>query len=134
MAFTLDTRLARDCVDLGTLNLCRILLMDDSRFPWVILVPQRPDLVEIYQLRGPDQTRLLAESSRVSEHLAREFNADKMNIATIGNLVSQLHLHHIVRHRGDAAWPAPVWGFETRRPYDIRSRDQMSERLRRLLL
>jgi len=133
MDFQLDGRLARDCVDLGTLELCRVLLMDDARFPWVILVPQRPDRTEIYQLSEPDRTRLTVESAHVLQRIAQEFKADKMNIAAIGNLVPQLHLHHIVRYRDDVAWPAPVWGFESRRPYGARARAQMSERLMGLL-
>lgn len=134
MDFRLDSRLAGDCIDLGALELCRVLLMDDARFPWVILVPQRPDLTEIYQLSTPERIRLITESTCVSQRLARDFDADKMNIAAIGNLVPQLHVHHIVRYRSDAAWPGPVWGFETRRPYAPRARDRMSARLRRLVL
>jgi diadenosine tetraphosphate (Ap4A) HIT family hydrolase len=115
--FTLHPRLAEDCITLGRFRLCRLLLMNDSRYPWFILVPEKTGLTEIYQLSLADQITLTAESSFLAENLAKLFEADKMNIATIGNLVPQLHIHHIVRYQNDAAWPAPVWGKFDRIPY-----------------
>jgi len=115
--FELHPRLHEDCVELGRLGLCRLLLMNDANYPWLILVPEREGVREIYQLAAEDQARLLAESSWLAQRLDRHFRADKLNIAAIGNLVPQLHLHHVVRYRDDPAWPAPVWGRVPPRPY-----------------
>ena len=110
MTFQLHPRLEQDCIELGHFKLCRLLLMNDSQFPWFLLIPERPDLTEQHQLSKPDRVQLIDESCYLSENLATLFNADKMNIAAIGNLVPQLHIHHIVRYRSDLAWPGPVWG------------------------
>jgi len=91
--------------------------MNDSQYPWFILVPERADLQEIYQLSKAERGLLTEESSYLAENLAVLYNADKMNIAAIGNMVPQLHIHHIVRYRTDKAWPAPVWGKFTAEPY-----------------
>lgn len=108
--FELDPQLRKDCHDLGRMELCRVLLMNDANYRWFILVPEVPGMTEIFQL-GPDRVRLLAEeSARFSEAIAERFAADKINVAALGNVVSQLHVHHIVRFRSDPAWPAPVWG------------------------
>ncbi len=108
--FKLDPQLCKDCHDLGRMELCRVLLMNDSNYPWFILVPEVPDLTEIYQL-GAERVRQLAdESARFAETIAERFSADKINVAALGNVVSQLHVHHIVRYRSDVSWPAPVWG------------------------
>jgi diadenosine tetraphosphate (Ap4A) HIT family hydrolase len=115
--FTLHPRLAEDALTLGRFGLCRLLLMNDSRYPWFILVPEKAGLTEIYQLSQADQIALTAESSFLAENLADLYQADKMNVATIGNLVPQLHIHHIVRYKTDPAWPAPVWGKFDRLPY-----------------
>lgn len=116
--FTLHTQLAKDCVVLGDLPLCRVLLMNDAQYPWTILVPRREDVAELFQLSRIDQQQLLQETNSVAAALAGHFNADKMNIAALGNVVPQLHLHVIVRFRGDAAWPRPVWGVQPAQPYD----------------
>jgi diadenosine tetraphosphate (Ap4A) HIT family hydrolase len=108
--FELHPRLREDCLELGSFDLCKLLLMNESRYPWLILVPQRAGISEIYQLSEADQARLWRESSALAQSLMQAFQADKLNIAAIGNLVPQLHLHHVVRFQGDAAWPAPVWG------------------------
>lgn len=115
--FALHPRLKEDCVTLGRFGLCRLLLMNDTHFPWFILVPEKTNLIEIYQLSKLDRMRLMEESSRLAEGLADLYRADKMNIAAIGNLVPQLHIHHIVRYKNDAAWPAPIWGKFDRKPY-----------------
>jgi len=115
--FELHPRLAEDCITLGRFGLCRLLLMNDSHYPWLILVPEKPDLTEIYQLSPDERIQLTEESSLLAEALADLYRADKMNIAAIGNLVPQLHIHHIVRYQNDAAWPAPVWGKFDRIPY-----------------
>jgi len=115
--FELHPRLAEDCITLGRFGLCRLLLMNDSHYPWLILVPEKPNLTEIYQLSPDERIQLTEESSLLAEALADLYRADKMNIAAIGNLVPQLHIHHIVRYQNDAAWPAPVWGKFDRIPY-----------------
>lgn len=92
--------------------------MNDRTWPWVILVPVRPGIREIYELEPADQQRLLVESSALSKDMMARFDGDKMNVAALGNMVPQLHLHHIVRFRGDPAWPAPVWGTQPPVPYD----------------
>ncbi len=115
--FRLHPRLAEDCLRLGRFPLCHLLLMRDASYPWCILVPDREDVREIFQLSADDQAQLLRESSVLSSLLTERFQADKLNIAAIGNLVPQLHLHHVVRYRGDRAWPAPVWGRHAAEPY-----------------
>lgn len=115
--FELHPRLQQDCIALGRWPLCRLLLMNDSHYPWFILVPERAGVTEIFQLDEADQRQLLWESSTLARALSETFRADKLNIAAIGNLVPQLHVHHVVRYRGDAAWPAPVWGYTPATPY-----------------
>lgn len=110
MAFELHPRLAADCFKVGCFELSLLLLMNDARYPWFILVPQRPDISEIHQLSGALRQQLMSESAMLSEALAAGFHADKINIAALGNVVPQLHIHHIARFHGDPAWPAPVWG------------------------
>jgi diadenosine tetraphosphate (Ap4A) HIT family hydrolase len=131
--FQLHPRLAADTVEVGRLPLCRVLLMNESRFPWVILVPERPGVTEIYQLEAADQRQLIAESSAVARCLAQSFRADKMNIAALGNQVPQLHLHHVVRQRTDEAWPSPVWGRFEPRPWAADALAEQLAALRRLL-
>ena len=113
----LHPRLQQDCLLIGRFSLCRLLLMRDANYPWFILVPDREGISEIYQLSEADQVQLLRESSRLAGVLAERFRADKLNIAALGNVVPQLHIHHVVRYRDDAAWPAPVWGRVPARPY-----------------
>ena len=110
MTFQLHKQLESDCVTIGRFTLSRLLLMNDNQFPWLILVPEVADITEIYQLTKQQQGVLIEESSYLAEQLRMIFNADKINIAAIGNLVPQLHIHHVARYRSDKAWPAPVWG------------------------
>jgi len=110
MPFELHPRLAADCFVVGRFELCLLLLMNDARYPWFILVPQRVGISEIHQLSGALRQQLMSESAALSEALAVGFDADKINIAALGNVVSQLHVHHIARYTTDPAWPAPVWG------------------------
>lgn len=117
MPFTLHPQLNQDCHKLGSFELGLLLLMNDAQYPWFILVPQRPDLREIYQLEPAEQVLLLRESSALGLALMQAYRGDKLNLAALGNMVPQLHLHHIVRHAGDPAWPAPVWGRHPPRPY-----------------
>lgn len=106
----IDPRLLNDCEVLGKFKLCHVLLMRDANYPWCVLVPDREGLTEVFHLSQEDQIQLNIESNTLLEFLKNEFNADKMNVAALGNVVSQLHIHHIVRYKKDIAWPAPVWG------------------------
>ncbi len=108
--FQLHERLQQDCILIGRFSLCQLLMMNDSQFPWFILVPERADIKEIYQLSVADRQLLSEESCFLAENMADLFKAHKMNMAAIGNMVPQLHIHHIVRYQTDKAWPAPVWG------------------------
>jgi diadenosine tetraphosphate (Ap4A) HIT family hydrolase len=108
--FSLDPRLDNDTLLIGEFKLCRALLMNDARYPWVILVPRITGLTEVYQLSAADQQQLMLESNTVAQKLAELVSADKMNVAALGNVVSQLHIHHVARYHQDEAWPAPVWG------------------------
>lgn len=127
--FELDHRLKSDCVWVGDLMLSRVLLMKDANYPWIILVPKRNEVSELYQLDTDDQEQLIWESSFVAKSLAQEFNADKMNIAALGNVVAQLHVHHVVRKHTDPAWPDPIWGKVRPRAY---SSTQLKDRVSRL--
>lgn len=113
----LHPQLAADCKVLGRFRLCHLLLMNDRNYPWFILVPDRADIREIYQLEATDRKQLLDESCLLSEFLMHEFNGDKLNIAALGNQVPQLHLHHVVRYQSDPAWPTPIWGKYPALPY-----------------
>ena len=128
--FELHPRLQNDCLELGRFPLCRLLLMNESRYPWFVLVPERADLTEIYQLSDMDQQLFWRESSRLAQSLAVTYQADKLNIASIGNLVPQLHVHHIVRYRNDAAWPGPVWGRFEPMPYQDDQRNELIARIK----
>jgi diadenosine tetraphosphate (Ap4A) HIT family hydrolase len=120
MTFQLHPRLKEDCIAIGRFELCQLLMMNDSQYPWFILVPERADVQEIYQLSKTERELLTEESSYLAENLAALYQADKMNIAAIGNIVPQLHIHHIVRYQTDKAWPAPVWGKFDAVPYTER--------------
>ena len=116
-SFKLHPRLQQDCIGLGRFELCQLLLMNDSQYPWFILVPEIADIKEIYQLSKTNRQLLAEESNYLSENLAQLYTPDKLNIAAIGNLVPQLHIHHIARYQTDIAWPAPVWGQFNAIPY-----------------
>ena len=114
----LHERLKKDCHLLGNFELCWLLLLDDTNYPWFILVPMREQVTEIHQLTENDQQQLLKESMNFSRCLEDVFQPDKLNIAALGNVVPQLHIHHIARYKNDACWPAPVWGAVKAIPYD----------------
>ena len=117
MNFQLHPRLQQDCIRIGRFDLCQLLMMNDSQYPWFILVPEIADVSELYQLTQAQRALFIEESCYLAEQLATLFNADKMNVANIGNLVPQLHIHHIVRYSTDIAWPVPVWGKFPAIPY-----------------
>lgn len=122
--FQLDPKLLNNNLEIGRTPLCRLLLANDSRFPWLILVPAREGVTEIYQLSEADQQQLIRESSLLAQRLAEVFQAHKLNVAALGNLVPQLHIHHVVRYRTDSSWPSPIWGQGAPEPY---TPDQLTE-------
>jgi|SRR5690554_254445 len=115
--FALDQRLSSDTYLIGRFELSLLLLAKDANYPWCILVPEREDAIELYHLNSADQQQLTRESSQLSEVMYSLFDADKINIAALGNLVPQLHVHHVVRLTSDPAWPAPVWGAVAAKAY-----------------
>lgn len=117
--FSLHPQLAQDTYVVTDLPLCRVLLMNESRYPWFILVPRRAGIREIHVLTAAERSQLWAESDQLSRALMALFQPDKLNLAALGNMVPQLHLHHIARFQTDAAWPAPVWGKFAPEPYTI---------------
>ncbi|KXG81647.1 HIT domain-containing protein [Pseudomonas mosselii] len=131
--FTLDSRLQEDSLVLGDLPLCRLLLSKDANYPWFILVPRRADITEVFELEEADQQQLWVETTALAEALKDAFAADKMNVAALGNVVSQLHMHVIVRRQGDAAWPAPVWGKVPAIGYTEEQIDGIRQHVRALL-
>ncbi|MFJ4056021.1 HIT family protein [Pseudomonas sp. NPDC089743] len=131
--FEMDLRLQQDSLVLGDFPLCRLLLSKDANYPWFILVPKRAGVSELFDLSPDDQAQLWKETTCLAEALKTEFAADKMNVATLGNVVSQLHMHVIVRRHGDAAWPAPVWGKVPAVEYGPGQVDAIRQRLRVLL-
>lgn len=116
--YCLHERLAADTLSLGRSRLCEVRLMNDQTWPWVLLVPALAGIREIYELSAEQQQVLMQESSTLSRGMMEAFGGDKMNVAALGNMVPQLHLHHIVRFEGDPAWPGPVWGKQAPVPYD----------------
>lgn len=133
VSFVLHSRLEADTIPLGESRLCEVRLMNDSHWPWVLLVPRVADISEIYQLPKTHQMRLAEESSLLGEAMMQAFAGDKLNVAALGNMVPQLHLHHIVRYQGDPAWPGPVWGKVTPAPYDEQSIADIAARLQPVL-
>lgn len=131
--FALDSRLQQDTLPIGDFPLCRLLLMKDARYPWFVLVPRREEVVELFQLDAEDQRTLWQETSELAETLKDTFGADKMNVAALGNVVSQLHMHVIVRRRDDDAWPAPVWGKHPALPYTDAQIAAIRDKLRLVL-
>ncbi|MCG8489995.1 MAG: HIT domain-containing protein [Sneathiellales bacterium] len=117
MSFTLDPRLEKDTVAIGKVGLCQILLMKDARFSWIIIVPEIPGLTELHELQGSDYKDVMTLVHTLSSEMKARLSAHKMNVAALGNMVPQLHIHIIARIEGDAAWPSPVWGVGTAVPY-----------------
>ena len=128
--FALDDRLARDSRSLIRIGLCELRLQNDRRWPWLVLVPQRPDVAEVFELTPLDQAMLTFEMNTVAVALKAATGADKINVAALGNIVRQLHVHIIARNEGDAAWPGPVWGYGRAEPY---ADDEMEALVNRIL-
>jgi len=127
--FKLDERLARDSDCLSRFGLCQLRLVKDSRWPWLVLVPQRNDVSELFELRPLDQAVLTFEINAVAAALQKVTGATKVNVGALGNMVRQLHVHVIARHEGDANWPGPVWGHGTAQPWDEAKRQDFIEKL-----
>lgn len=123
--FELDERLRADTIECGRMDLCCVLLMKDSRYPWFILVPQRRGVTEIHHLSQADQVQLWRESCWLSRWMEDSFAFDKLNVAALGNIVSQLHLHHVGRLVGDPAWPGPVWGHSPAVSYETSEQERL---------
>ena len=131
--FSLHPQLAADTTPVGDLPLSRVLLSNDANYPWLILVPRQPGLVEIIDLAQSDQVRLMGEIAQAAQALKRVTECEKLNIAAIGNVVPQLHVHVIARRHSDAAWPKPVWGATPAIAYKPSVRDGFVGALRRAL-
>lgn len=110
MSFELHPRLAADTVSVGRFSLSWVLMCRDASYPWCLLVPCRAKLKELHDLSAVDQHQLMDESSRLAKAMVQLFRPDSMNVAALGNVVEQLHVHHVARFRADRAWPAPIWG------------------------
>lgn len=133
MSFLIDPRLAADTQPIAEMQLSSLLLMDDARFPWLILVPRIAGARELSDLDEADRHSLLGEISAISRVLETLLHPDKINIAALGNIVSQLHVHLIARYTNDAVWPQPVWGRGERVRYDDGPRTQRVAQLRKAL-
>jgi diadenosine tetraphosphate (Ap4A) HIT family hydrolase len=128
--FSLHPQLAADTMPVGDLPLARVLLAKDANYPWLILVPRRPALTEIIDLEESEQGQLLGEIAAAAHALKSITACDKLNIAAIGNMVAQLHIHVVARRRDDIAWPKPVWGAAPAKDYDAGTRDRLIAALR----
>ena len=133
MTWTLHSQLAADTLSVGDFPLSRLLLMNESRYPWCILVPRVAGVKELHRLDDGDQLQLLRESTALARAMDAAFAPHKMNVAALGNVVPQLHVHHIARFRGDPAWPAPVWGKFPPQAYEPSAATERIETLRRRL-
>ena len=132
-SFQLDPTLNKDCIILGQFDLCLLLLMNDANYPWCILVPQQAGISEAFQLNELQQQKLARESSMLASTMNTLFQADKINTAALGNVVKQLHIHHVVRYQNDICWPAPVWGKNPASPYDARTQAEVIKKLTQAL-
>ncbi len=121
MTFELHPRLEADSVHVGSLPLSEVRLIRDARYAWVLLVPRRPDVKDAHELSDEDQAQLTRESAQLCRAMMTLFQPFKMNVAALGNMVPQLHVHHIARSPGDHAWPGPVWGVGEARAYDAQA-------------
>lgn len=127
--FELDERLARDSRFLIRIGLCELRLQKDRRWPWLVLVPQRAGMTEVFDLSPLDQAMLTFETNMVATALKSATGATKINVGALGNIVRQLHVHIIARNEGDAAWPGPVWGHGAAEPYDEREIQELANKI-----
>lgn len=133
MTFQLDPKLDSDTVRLADTEDYAVRLANDQRFPWVILIPKRAGITEVYQLEPELQQRLAVDTSVLGREMMELFQGESLNTGALGNVVRQLHLHHVVRFEKDVAWPGPVWGFETTLPYSSEELRERVELLRQSL-
>jgi len=131
--WALDPQIERDATAIGDLPLCRVLLNNDANYPWLLLVPRRHHIIEIADLDMIEQAQLMGEIAEAARALKAITGCDKINIAALGNVVPQLHVHVIARSRSDAAWPKPVWGVVPARDYEAIALQQLLVALRRRL-
>ncbi|MGX9432526.1 MULTISPECIES: HIT domain-containing protein [Bradyrhizobium] len=129
--WSLHARLKEDTIDIGDLPLCRVLIIKDANYPWLLLVPRREGAVEIIDLEEVEQAHLMTEISRVARALKDITKCDKLNVAALGNAVPQLHVHIIARRTSDAAWPRPVWGVVPPLAHDAEEVQNFISALRR---
>ena len=127
--FEPDARLVEDSYPVTELPLCQLRLMNDTRFPWLVLIPRRRGVSEVFELEEADQQQLWREAGRLGRAFKTLMEADKLNVASLGNLVPQLHLHLVLRREGDAAWPGPVWGQGEAEHYDLDALAAMRDRV-----
>ncbi len=130
-AWSLHSQLKQDTIDIGDLPLCRVLVIKDANYPWLLLVPRRPDVGEIIDLDEVEQAQLMTEVSRLARALKEITKCDKLNVAALGNVVPQLHVHVIARRKTDAAWPRPVWGAAPPLAHDAEEVQNFISALRR---
>ena len=130
-AWSLHPQLAKDTIDIGDLPLSRVLVIKDANYPWLLLVPRREGAVEIIDLDEVAQAQLMTEITRVSRAVKEITKCDKLNVAALGNMVPQLHIHIIARRTGDVAWPRPVWGVAPPMPHDAQEVQQFISAVRR---
>ena len=130
---SLDPQLARDSIAIGMLALCEVRLHDDARFPWLVLVPQRDGISELFELSQADSVLAMQEIMQCSAALRTVTKCLKINIGALGNIVRQLHIHVVARNEGDAAWPGPVWGHGERIPYSETEKGDLIAQLRSAL-
>ncbi|WP_391089512.1 HIT domain-containing protein [Vibrio sp. NH-UV-68] len=133
MSFELHPQLAQDTTVIGHFPLCVALLHKDNAVPWVILVPKREQLKELHHLPMQEQQQFLYESQAVSQALEATFRPDKLNLGALGNMVPQLHIHHIARFKDDIAWPSPVWGNTRGEQRNEQEQAQLQTRIRNVL-
>lgn len=131
--YQLHPQLEKDTHKIGEYALSDVLLMNDARYPWVILVPKREAMRELHDLTDDEIQQLMRESSFTAKAMVNLFGADKMNVAALGNIVEQLHLHHVARFSTDEAWPKPIWGMGNAQPYSDVAASVMLSQLRREL-
>lgn len=131
--FTLDQRLENDCFVIKDLKLSKLLLMNDQNYYWFILVPKKENMVELIDLSFEDQTILLQEVNQLSKILKKEFSCDKINVATLGNVVKQLHIHVIGRFENDISFPKPIWGSAPAKPYEEEKANNLIKKICQLI-
>lgn len=131
--FMLDENLNKDCIVIGNFPLCQLLLKNDKKYPWFILVPRRNDIVEVFDLLLNEQQQLWSEVTTFAELVKKVFEADKINIGTLGNMVNQLHIHIIARYKHDITWPQSVWDKLPAEPYDVSEIEILKKQLQGIM-